>query len=84
MTLQHNGSDHDEWEIQRSHSLENDLVGGLISYLSDNDILSPEETLTVYLNTLKSMDTRQMGTISVLKACLILPIPTKIPLLPHL
>lgn len=61
MTLQHNGSDHDEWEIQRSHSLENDLVGGLISYLSDNDILSPEETLTVYLNTLKSMDTRQMG-----------------------
>lgn len=61
MTLQHNSSDHDEWEIQRSHSLENDLVGGLISYLSDNDILSPEETLTVYLNTLKSMDTRQMG-----------------------
>ena len=61
MTLQNTGTDHDEWEIQRSHSLENDLVGGLISYLSDNDILSPEETLTVYLNTLKSMDTRQMG-----------------------
>ena len=61
MTLQHNGSDHDEWEIQRSHSLENDLVGGLISYLSDNNLLSPEETLTIYLNTLKSMNTEQMG-----------------------
>ena len=49
------------WEIQKSHSLENDLVGGLISYLSDNNLLSPEETLTIYLNTLKSMNTEQMG-----------------------
>ena len=61
MTLQITGTDHDEWEIQRSHSLENDLVGGLISYLSDNNLLSPEETLTIYLNTLKSMNTEQMG-----------------------
>lgn len=61
MTLQNTGTDHDEWEIQRSHSLENDLVGGLISYLSDNNLLSPEETLTIYLNTLKSMNTEQMG-----------------------
>lgn len=61
MTLQNTGTDHDEWEIQRSHSFENDLVGGLISYLSDNNLLSPEETLTIYLNTLKSMNTEQMG-----------------------
>ena len=61
MTLQNTGTDHDDWEIQRSHSLENDLVGGLISYLSDNNLLSPEETLTIYLNTLKSMNTEQMG-----------------------
>ena len=61
MTLQNTGTDHDEWEIQKSHSLENDLVGGLISYLSDNNLLSPEETLTIYLNTLKSMNTEQMG-----------------------
>lgn len=51
----------DEWEIIRSHSLENDLVGGLMTYLSDNNLLSPEETLTVYLNTLKTMNTEQMG-----------------------
>ena len=54
MTLRNTGADHDEWEIQKSQSLENDLVGGLISYLSDNNLLSPEETLTIYLNTLKS------------------------------
>ena len=61
MTLRNTGADHDEWEIQKSNSLENDLVGGLISYLSDNNLLSPEETLTIYLNTLKSMNTEQMG-----------------------
>ena len=54
-------SDKDEWEIIRTHSLENDLVGGLMTYLSDNNLLSPEETLTVYLNTLKTMNTEQMG-----------------------
>ena len=53
--------DKDEWEIIRSHSLENNLVGGLMTYLSDNNLLSPEETLTVYLNTLKTMNTEQMG-----------------------
>lgn len=52
---------HKEWEIVRSHSLENNLVGGLMTYLSDNNLLSPEETLTVYLNTLKEMNTEQMG-----------------------
>lgn len=41
--------------------LENNLVGGLMTYLSDNNLLSPEETLTVYLNTLKTMNTEQMG-----------------------
>ena len=61
ITLRNNGSKQDEWEIIRSHSLENDLVGGLMSYLSDNDLISPEETLTIYLNTLKSMNTEQMG-----------------------
>ena len=48
-------------KFRDTHSLENDLVGGLITYLSDSDLLSPEETLTVYLNTLKTMDTEQMG-----------------------
>lgn len=55
------GTSKQEWEIIRTHSLENDLVGGLMTYLSDSDLLSPEETLTVYLNTLKAMDLDQMG-----------------------
>lgn len=59
--LVNTGNDHEEWEIVRSHSLENDLVGGLMTCLSDNNLLSPEETLTVYLNTLKEMNTEQMG-----------------------
>jgi hypothetical protein len=41
--------------------LENDLVGGLVTYLSDNQILSPDETLSVYLDTLKEMDSAQMS-----------------------
>ncbi|WP_253288325.1 hypothetical protein [Blautia sp. MSJ-19] len=62
MQLRNSGSDdRAEWEIVRSHALENDLVGGLMTDLSNNDLLSPEETLTVYLNTLKTMDTVQMG-----------------------
>jgi hypothetical protein len=51
----------DSWEIKRTHTLENNLVGGLVTYLSDNQILSPEETLSVYLDTLKEMDSAQMS-----------------------
>ena len=32
-----------------------------MTYLSDSDLLTPEETLTVYLNTLKTMDLNQMS-----------------------
>lgn len=59
--LSDKGTSKPEWEIIRTHSLENDLVGGLMTYLSDSDLISPEETLTVYLNTLKTMDSEQMG-----------------------
>lgn len=61
LTLQNNGTDREDWEIRRSHDLENSLVGSLITYLSDSDLLTPEETLTVYLNTLKTMDQDQMS-----------------------
>lgn len=50
-----------DWEITRSSSLENDLVGGLITYLSDPDLVPPAETLTVYLKTLQEMDVKQMA-----------------------
>ena len=61
MQLVNNGNEKDDWEIKRTHSLENDLVGGLTAYLSDPDILPPEDTLAVYLNTLKTMDTAEMS-----------------------
>lgn len=50
-----------DWEITHSSSLENDLVGGLITYLSDPDLVPPSETLTVYLKTLQEMDVKQMA-----------------------
>ena len=50
-----------DWEITHSSSLENDLVGSLITYLSDPDLVPPAETLTVYLKTLQEMDVKQMA-----------------------
>ena len=50
-----------DWEITHSSSLENDLVGGLITYLSDPDLVPPAETLTVYLKPLQEMDVKQMA-----------------------
>lgn len=50
-----------DWEITHSSSLENDLVGVLITYLSDPDLVPPAETLTVYLKTLQEMDVKQMA-----------------------
>ena len=59
--LINNGSGQKEnWEIRRTYSLENDLVGGLMVYLSDPDILSPEDTLSVYFNTLKKMNLEEI------------------------
>lgn len=60
--LQNTGdSNKESWEIKRTHALENDLVGGLVTYLSDPDILSPEETLGVHLKTLKKMNVEEMS-----------------------
>ena len=59
--LRKSSAGHNTWEIKRTLTLENDLVGGLISYLSDPDILSPEDTLAVYLDTLKKMNEEEMS-----------------------
>ncbi|MDO4307007.1 MAG: hypothetical protein Q4C77_09235 [Eubacteriales bacterium] len=61
MQLKNTGDEEEVWEIKRTHSLENDLVGGLMTYLSDSDTLSPEDTLGIYLKTLKNMDTNEMS-----------------------
>ena len=62
-TISLDASDKDgetSWEIRRTNTLENDLVGGLIADLADPDILSPEDTLTVYLDTLQKLDLKEM------------------------
>lgn len=59
--IDHGSSSDPDWEITHSYSLENDLVGGLITYLSDPDLVPPDETLGVYLKTLQEMDVQQMS-----------------------
>lgn len=59
--INHGSSTEPDWEITHSYSLENDLVGGLITYLSDPDLVPPDKTLDVYLKTLQEMDVQQMA-----------------------
>ena len=59
--INHGSPSNPNWEITHSYSLENDLVGGLITYLSDPDLVSPDKTLDVYLKTLQEMDVQQMS-----------------------
>lgn len=51
----------DSWYIQSDRSLENQLVGGFISYLSDSSLLSAQEAAEVYFSTLKSMSQDQFS-----------------------
>lgn len=59
--INHGSPSNPNWEITHSYSLENDLIGGLITYLSDPDLVPPDETLGVYLKTLQEMDVQQMS-----------------------
>ena len=59
--INHGSPSNPNWEITHSYSLENDLVGGLITYLSDPDLVPPDETLGVNLKTLQEMDVQQMS-----------------------
>lgn len=59
--INHGSPSNPNCEITHSYSLENDLVGGLITYLSDPDLVPPDETLGVYLKTLQEMDVQQMS-----------------------
>lgn len=59
--INHGSSSETDWDITHSSSLENDLVGGLITYLSDPDLVPADETLAIYLKTLQEMDVQQMS-----------------------
>ena len=49
------------WVILRTPALENDLTGGLVRFLADPMLLSPGETLLVYLDSIDSMDTETLS-----------------------
>ena len=61
-TISLSHSSDDTWEIERTYAFENDLVGGLMTKLADSDILPPEDTLSVYLETLKEMNVEEMSS----------------------
>lgn len=44
----------DGWSIQASEELEDQLVGGFISYLHDQNLISPEEVVSLTMDALKS------------------------------
>ena len=52
----------DGWKVDHTAALENQLVGGLISYLADSYILSPESTLDIYLGTLHKMSQEELSS----------------------
>lgn len=52
----------DTWCIQRSSSLENDIVGGYISHINNPNLLTPSETLQIYLETIREMDTSMLAS----------------------
>ena len=51
-----------QWALQKDRNLENQLTGGFLSVIANPYLLTPTETLDIYLQTLKNMDTAQMTT----------------------
>ena len=49
-----------QWTLNRTESLRDILSGGLYSGLEDPDLLSPSETLDIYLRSIKNMDASQL------------------------
>ena len=49
------------WTVDHTAALENQLVGGLVSRLADPYILSPEETIEIYLGTIRKMSTDELS-----------------------
>lgn len=52
----------EEWELIKNQTLENQLIGGLMTSLTDSDILPPKDTVQVYLDTLSNMDDDLMAS----------------------
>jgi hypothetical protein len=53
--------ENDTWELEHSSSLDDQLVGGFVSYLEDPNLFSPEEIVEIHFDTLKEFDTEQLN-----------------------
>ncbi|MGI6011493.1 MAG: hypothetical protein ACOX8H_08375 [Ruminococcus sp.] len=58
VSLEYSGG---EWILIRNDDLENELTGNFVTYGADPDLLSSEEVIALYFDTIKSFDTEQMN-----------------------
>ncbi|MGI6070654.1 MAG: hypothetical protein ACOYBE_09525 [Blautia sp.] len=54
-------NNNDAWYIKSDLTLENELVGGFISYLADTSLLSAKDAADIYFDTIKNMDEDQFS-----------------------
>ncbi len=48
------------WHIKKNNDLENEIVGGFISCITNPNLLTPTETLTIYFSTMQGMSDTQL------------------------
>ncbi|MBQ0001028.1 MAG: hypothetical protein KBT01_05755 [Clostridiales bacterium] len=51
-----------DWQIRHNTALENDLTGGLITEISEPELLTPAETLSISFDLLEDMNLEQMSS----------------------
>ncbi|MCB5713728.1 hypothetical protein NE689_14665 [Lactonifactor longoviformis] len=49
------------WKLEHSSRLDDQLVGGFVSYLKDPNLFAPEEIVEIHFDTLKEFDTEQLN-----------------------
>ncbi|BFL47817.1 hypothetical protein [Lactonifactor longoviformis] len=49
------------WKLEHSSRLDDQLVGGFVSYLQDPNLFTPEEIVEIHFDTLKEFDTEQLN-----------------------
>ncbi len=54
-------NNNDTWLIKQDRSLENELVGGFITYISNPNLLNAKESLQIYMDAMCDMDTKQLA-----------------------
>lgn len=49
------------WKIEHNEELDNQLVGGFVTYIADASLFTPEEIVAIHFDTIKEFDTEQLN-----------------------